>query len=334
MGRPLRVLVEGGVYHVYNRVTRGEPVFADEAEAGRFVARIRKVKLQDGFSVLAWCVMPNHYHLAVRLGSVPLSRSLQVLHQGFTRSYNGRHGVYGPFWQGRYKAKPVQDPRYLMQLVVYIHSNPRAAGITEDVASYHWCGHRELLQRRSSASLLDTDEMLLTFGEKRRAARRSYLAAVDAAEEQDWFGGAPGSLPWWRLGRPRLEADVDEDLVLEEGRLHLDVSGRGTAVERPALDARAYLELAAESLGLGIEALQAKTRAEDLNDVRERIVLVGVERYRLPVKNLAEVLGRSRETVSRWLSRATRRRGSTPALGTQLDDLDRRIASLGWRNIT
>jgi REP element-mobilizing transposase RayT len=72
MGRPLRVLVEGGLYHVYNRVARGEPVFADEAEAGRFVARVRKLKGQDGFSVLAWCVMSNHYHLAVRMGSVPL----------------------------------------------------------------------------------------------------------------------------------------------------------------------------------------------------------------------------------------------------------------------
>jgi len=334
MGRPLRVLVEGGLYHVYNRVARGEPVFGDEAEAGRFVARIRKLKRQDGFGVLAWCVMSNHYHLAVRMGSVPLSHSMQALHQGFTRSYNGRHQVNGPFWQGRYKAKPVQDPRYLMQLVVYIHSNPRAAGITEDVTSYPWCGHRELLQRRSSASLLDTDEMLLTFGEKRRAARTSYLAAMDAAEEHDWFGGAPGSLPWWRAGRPRLEADADEDLVLDEGRPHLDALGRGTAAERPALDARAYLELAAESSGLGIEVLLAKTRAEDVNDVRERIVLVGARRYRLPVKDLAEVFGRSRETVSRWLSRATRRRESTAELGAQLDDLDRRVASLGWRNVT
>ena len=101
----------------------------------------------------------------------------------------------------------MQDPLYLMQLVVYIHTNPRAAGVTKDVASYHWCGHRELLRRRNPASLLDIDEMLLTFGEKRSAARRTYLAAMDAAEERDWFGGAPGSLPWWRLGRPRLKAE-------------------------------------------------------------------------------------------------------------------------------
>ena len=206
---------------------------------------------------------------------------------------------------------------------------PRAAGITEDVASYSWCGHRELVQRRSSASLLDTDEMLLTFGERRRAARGSYLSAMRSVEEQDWFGGVPGRLPWWRLGRPRREADADQALMLDDGRPHLDALGRSTAVERPALDASAFLELAAESFGMTIDALRAKTRAEDVNDAREQLVLVGVERYRLQVKDLAEVLHRSRETVSMWLSRATRRRGSNPELGTQLDDLDRRVAAFG-----
>jgi hypothetical protein len=58
-------------------------------------------------------------------------------------------------------------------------------------------------------------------------------------------------------------------------------------------------------------------------------VPVGVERYRLHVKDLAEELHCSRETVSTWLSRATRRRASNPGLGTQLDDLDRRIVTLG-----
>ena len=244
MGRPRRMLVEGGVYHVYNRVARGAMALAEEGEAGRFVGLIRKLKQQDGLGVLAWCVMSNHYHLAVRMGSVPLSRTMQALHQGFTRSYNGRHKVYGPFWQGRYKAKAVRDPRYLMQLVLYIHSNPRAAGVAEDLASYPWSGHREVL-KRSGGGLLDVDEMLLVFGETRRAARRTYLASLEAAPDQEWFGGVPGSLPWWRLGRPRRE--VDEELEIDPDRPRVDAQGRSTAVERPALEAAAYVELAARA---------------------------------------------------------------------------------------
>ena len=330
MGRPRRMLVEGGVYHVYNRVARGGMAFADGGEAARFVGLIRKLKQQDGLGVLAWGVLSNHYHLAVRMGSVPLSRTMQALHQSFTRSYNGRHEVYGPFWQGRYKAKAVRDPRYLMQLVLYIHSNPRAAGVAEDLASYPWSGHREVL-RRSGGGLLDVDEMLLIFGETRRAARRTYLASLEGAPDQEWFGGVPGSLPWWRLGRPRRE--VDEELEIDPERPRIDAQGRSTAVERPALEAAAYVELAARALGLSDEQIRAKTRSEELQEARDRLVLVGVERYRLMVKELAQVIGRCPDTVSTWLGRAVRRRGSDAGFARGLDELDRQVAELGWRRL-
>ena len=54
MPRRARVLIEGGVYHVYNRVASGEPVFADPEEAIRFIDLIRKVKARDGWTVFAY----------------------------------------------------------------------------------------------------------------------------------------------------------------------------------------------------------------------------------------------------------------------------------------
>jgi len=64
--RRSRILVAGGIYHVYNRVSRGECVFRDEGEADRFEALLASTKKRDDFQILAWCVMSNHYHLAVR----------------------------------------------------------------------------------------------------------------------------------------------------------------------------------------------------------------------------------------------------------------------------
>ena len=64
--RRSRILVAGGIYHVYNRVSRGEHVFRDEGEADRFEALLASTKKRDDFQILAWCVMSNHYHLAVR----------------------------------------------------------------------------------------------------------------------------------------------------------------------------------------------------------------------------------------------------------------------------
>ena len=60
MARGPRVVIEGGLYHVYNRVASGERVFDDPEVAIEFVERIRSVKERDGWVVFAWCVMATH----------------------------------------------------------------------------------------------------------------------------------------------------------------------------------------------------------------------------------------------------------------------------------
>jgi hypothetical protein len=51
VGRSPRILVEGGIYHVYNRVSRGEHAFRDEAEAERLLRRLSETKCRAGFQV-------------------------------------------------------------------------------------------------------------------------------------------------------------------------------------------------------------------------------------------------------------------------------------------
>jgi hypothetical protein len=64
--------------------------------------------------------MSNDYHLAVRMGEVSLSRSMRFIHHRYSQNYNGRHRVFGPFWQGRYRSRYVGDKEYLRQLVAYM----------------------------------------------------------------------------------------------------------------------------------------------------------------------------------------------------------------------
>ena len=59
MPRPPRVFVEGGIYHVYNRVTRGERVFGEDQEAALLLDAMRDARDRDGLIVLAWCILAN-----------------------------------------------------------------------------------------------------------------------------------------------------------------------------------------------------------------------------------------------------------------------------------
>jgi REP element-mobilizing transposase RayT len=77
MARRPRMLIEGGLYHVYNRCARGEPVFDDPQEAINFVELIRAVEERDGLTVYAWALVSNHFHLALRTLVVPLSRTMK-----------------------------------------------------------------------------------------------------------------------------------------------------------------------------------------------------------------------------------------------------------------
>jgi REP element-mobilizing transposase RayT len=123
-------------------------VFSEREEASRFVEVIRGVKKRDGLTVLAWCVMGNHYHLALRTGSVALWRSIRLMQWRFARQHNRRCRQLGPVWQGRYQVRMVSGDRYLLQLIAYIHLNPVSAGLAGDPAAYRWSGHRDGCQVR------------------------------------------------------------------------------------------------------------------------------------------------------------------------------------------
>ena len=60
MPRALRVLIEGGLYHVYNRFARGEEVFANPEEAIEFLELLRDLKKRDDLQVFAWSLLSNH----------------------------------------------------------------------------------------------------------------------------------------------------------------------------------------------------------------------------------------------------------------------------------
>jgi putative transposase len=309
--RQPRVFVDGAVYHVYCRVGRGEAVFRNQDEAESLIRVLGEVKRRDDFKVLAWCIMSNHYHLVLRCGQVPLWRTMRLIQGRYAKDFNRRQRVYGPLWQGRYKAKLVMGARYLQQVIVYAHLNPSAAGGVRDPAMHAWSGHRELLGT-GDAGLVDVDEALVAFGETREAAVRTYVQALRSAKGAPWLGREPGRLPWWtNPGRNETPEPT--------GNPHrLDALGASSAPERRLLAPDEYLVAAVNALDIDLDSLAGPRSGREMTRMREMVALVGVEAHGVRVKDLAQRLGRNPGVVSRWASGGSERRARDDAFGERI----------------
>ena len=318
MPRRPRVLIEGAIYHVYNRFARGEGIFGDPEEAIAFVELLRTVKERDEFIVFAWCVMPNHYHIALRSSSVPLPRTMQFLQGRFSRDFNRRWRRTGPLWQSRYKAKVIEDANYLSRVIQYIHLNPVRVGLAEEPSKYTFSGHRELMGKIKKP-LCDVDEALLCFGPTLKPARRSYSAALKHAMKDDGSTEEAGGLPWWTR---------DRELDLDEGRSFVDVLGRSTGLERPSLESGEFIKMACEILNVEVDQLASRRQDSATARLRRMVASLGIERWGQRAGELARVMRKHTVVVSRWVSEARQLREDDNEYSGSIEALDSALSRM------
>ncbi len=316
MVRRPRVEFEGAVYHVYNRVASGEHVFDDPEEAHAFTDLIRDIKQRDGWTIFAWAVLPNHYHLALRTSVAPLSRGMHTLQNRFSRGFNRRRGRTGAVWQSRYHAKIVDEQRYLSQVVLYVHLNPVRAGLVDEPAKFAWCGHREIV-RRVRQPLVDVDDALLCFDERLRAARRAYLAGIGAGIDEFKSGRESTvieglrSLVW-----------TDRELVGRAGSGSAGGESSAEGRERPRLEAGEFVAQMCGLLGVDLERVAGRTRDPETAQARRVIATLGVERWQQRCIDLARVMHKNPDVVSWWASLGSRRRLEDADFAARIESLD------------
>src|SRR5262245_56575181 len=155
MPRAPRTDVGDLVYHVLNRANARAPLLEDEADYRRFAELIGEERAHVGMRLLAWCLMPNHWHLVLwPRADGELCRFVRRLTQRHTQAWHGRHGTRGQghLYQGRYKAFLVQGDAHLVTVCRYVERNPLRAGLVASAAEWPY---GSLAQRRGAARLLD-----------------------------------------------------------------------------------------------------------------------------------------------------------------------------------
>ena len=129
-----------------------QTMFEDDDDFRKFVFILKDVvqphdqlrrPLPPRCTIYSYCLMTNHVHLLIQEKAEGLAAVVRDVASRYARYYNDKYGHFGHLFQDRYKSEPVNDAGYFLILVRYIHQNPIAGRLCENVDSYDWSSWRE-----------------------------------------------------------------------------------------------------------------------------------------------------------------------------------------------
>ena len=181
MPRKARIDAPGALHHVIVRGIERGKIFRSDYDRKNFLNRLGKLIPETQTDCFAWALIPNHVHLLLRTGLVPISLLMRRLLTGYAVWFNKKYRRHGQLFQNRYKSILCQEDPYLKELVRYIHLNPLRAGLVEDMKKldkHPWCGHSVLMNKTKQA-WQNVDYVYGLFSEKKRMARTRYRVYVE-----------------------------------------------------------------------------------------------------------------------------------------------------------
>lgn len=138
----IRYYMNDSFYHVYNRGVNKNRVFKDDEDyrvylnlLKRYLSEEPQIHPKNGIypsfykqvELLAFCLMPNHYHLLLyQKQDGGVKELLRSLGTSYGMYFNKKYKRVGPVFQGRFRAVLVQNDIYLQHISRYIHLNPKS----------------------------------------------------------------------------------------------------------------------------------------------------------------------------------------------------------------
>ena len=156
--------LEDHYYHIFNRGCNREPIFFVKKNYLYLLRRLKTTVTKYGVSIIAYCLMPNHYHFLVhQLTERPLSDWLKAVFIGYTQAVNKQQNRQGTLFEGRARHRVIEKDVYLDHLICYIHLNPVEAGLVRKSEHWQYSNFLECTGQRDG-TLYDRQFMIDHFG--------------------------------------------------------------------------------------------------------------------------------------------------------------------------
>ncbi len=166
MPRRKDAIKTGEYYHVYNRGINKTQIFQSTRNYHFFIHQLKNILFPTYANMIAYVLMPTHYHFLVEVTSEDFSKGLGRFSNSYTKAFNVDQCRSGPLFESRFKAKSIQSDEYLLAVSRYIHLNPVKANLVNRVEDWPWSSYLDIIGKRSG-SLPKKDFLLDYFSDNK-----------------------------------------------------------------------------------------------------------------------------------------------------------------------
>jgi REP element-mobilizing transposase RayT len=326
MPRKSRIDAPGALHHIIIRGIERNNIFKDKLDRKNFLNRLGDLLPDSQTACYAWALMPNHVHLLMKTGLMPMATVMRRLLTGYAMQFNRRHQRHGHLFQNRYKSFLCEEEIYLKELVRYIHLNPLRAKIVEDInalKTYPFSGHGALMGKIKN-DWQDIDYVLGLFGKKKRQARQMYATflakGISRGRRPDLVGGGLlRSMGGWStlkgLRKSGTRIKGDERILGSSDFVEKVLKTAGEALEEKAkLDALdigldQLIFRVADSYGVTIDDVKSPSKQLKVSEARSVLCYLAVRKLCFSSVEVSRSLNISPSTVSVAVQRAQKVKG-------------------------
>jgi putative transposase len=179
MGYPLREEVEGAYYHVGIRGNNQRDIYSDDFSRLLFCLMLQVHAKEYEWRIQTYCLMNNHYHLVLRLGSRGLSRGMQGLNGGYAQSFNARESRRDHLFGRRFWSRELHGVDDVLTTCAYIDRNPsRSFGVAPE--EWDWSSFRATAGLEPPKGFHKAGDLWRLMGPQPRQSMDAYTALVRA----------------------------------------------------------------------------------------------------------------------------------------------------------
>lgn len=186
----VKLFIENGYYHLYNRGVEKRNIFLDEQDYTIFLYNLKRYldpslgsdphSLVQEIDLLAFCLMPNHFHLQVKQHTKNgITKLIRAVCTNYVMYFNNKYEREGTLFQGKYKAALIETDIYLLHLSRYIHLNPYPGS---DPLSYPYSSYSYYMGNKN-ANWVKPQEILNFFKSAERVSLRDFFSYESFVED-------------------------------------------------------------------------------------------------------------------------------------------------------